>query len=270
MSQLERLYDLLSKPELCKKYFGENCDFSSKFISYQFENATLTLTVNNTGFEEKQVFETEELTWHPFIYKNKACLVSSPTKSRLILSGETGYYLGSQDLNQYADMYSNKMFRTTVVSMTNEIFNALPNELQEVSGCYWVIDTYESYLDYNVFGIQYIECGFPSNEGDFLFDSNGLVYVSSNQIRLVALLPDDVMVEVSNSKLDGSSKDTALRLYASPPSYTITADDMDTLKNLAENAIETILSNETDEDIKNSSFRSLKAILELLDNCNVI
>ncbi len=281
MSEFVRLKELLTNPEVNKKYFGASDeDITGKFIDYRPITSAIRLSERKTGFNELQNLFSEKLTWHPFLYKGQVCLVSSSTKATLGLGGETGYYSGIEVLNSYASLYSNNdngILDVKAVALTRDMFENIKNQgVLRAAGYYWLADTYESYADYDIFGLYYAECGFIGKDGDFLFDSSGGLYYPTNQMRIVVILPDNIMVELGNSENDGSTESKALHLYVEPPTYIITESNMNIMKELLSNSIATMLSStdkvlsEKDSDSEASEiFRSLKMILEILDKAKV-
>ena len=103
-------------------------------IKYHPNHKRFILKESMTGFKENQVFETEELPWRIFQFKNYFMLVADEvTRGKLLLNGKTGYERGSSALHiACMELYSCRELCASAQSMTRPVYDLLPERYKRV------------------------------------------------------------------------------------------------------------------------------------------
>ena len=128
------------------------------YIDYKPEFGRCVLTEKQTGWDEDQEFETEELGWRLDKFQGDLVLIASEPTSELCLKGRTGYREGIGAMCTLCQSaYSNSHFSKKVVPMAKGIQKEIGRKYV-TRGSYWLgsaaIGTY--YYDFPCVGICYV------------------------------------------------------------------------------------------------------------------
>ncbi len=207
---------------------------STDFVEYIPDKASVTFYTQKTHAKHSQIAETEYDMggWHPLIIKKGSVyllyLVAThcskfqlelPLEQResgyvlcQFIEGENQFKNGVELLNSYARIYNNKKLNAQGIPLTEELFDALDDNLILEGDCYWLADTFQykqQLADFRKFdmelGLKWIAKGVSGYK-----QSEQPIHKQS--IRVAVHFLKDVMVEINNPDHDGSSEEKALRI----------------------------------------------------------
>lgn len=153
--------------------------------------------------EEK---ETEfDLGWHAVVYKSSGVLLvaDKATKAMIIVAGNNG--ISAQTLENYANLYQNKLLQSTGVAVTTELLQEIPETLRRDNvWCSNVKRTsFISHTRRNTYN--------PAIPHDHRRNS-GLTY-DTKPMQPMLFIPPDTIVEIDMKSQGGKNPKNGFRLY---------------------------------------------------------
>lgn len=185
------------KPKRLEKAVKTGIVKRGDFVEYLFPINKVELTTEQTGWNETQVFYTEQgMKWRLDNYNGRQILVAEDaTEQEIIFSGKIGHDEGPNTMNYTSEsLYFNRELAIGVVAMDERIFYQL-DKCNQTSPTrrYWLgspfIHTYAG--NANV-GLRYVYPGSVSYHD--LYISNGLTFAPDYGVRPVVYLKSDLVV----------------------------------------------------------------------------
>lgn len=189
----------------------QDAEMYLKYINYTPINSvkSVILPKEKTGWKEDQALTTEELQWHPVLIDGKPCLIGENSANDLYLQGAIGSQNRGEVFAEYCKLYDNEDLKTTVIPLNEKILNGLPDHIKNRIGDCWLDDANDEHI-----GVKSIL--FHKIHKCILFYKNA---VSGEQYQyyaypmcVVAQLPEDILVNMDDSILNGSCNQRALKI----------------------------------------------------------
>lgn len=183
------------------------------YISYHADRQKICLMPDETGYKIRQNYETQTLNYQfQFVddVGNIAIVSDKSIKEKVTLKGKKGTAKCQKTLNRLCEkIFSNSKLKAKAHCINLEEYKKLSQKMKKLKSFYW-LSTQFAYDEKTKYGVYYV---YADNVIDqYLCNSEDQELDKSYSIRVVVLLPGDIVLDTTNPSYDGSTAKRAWKI----------------------------------------------------------